>query len=361
MVTPDPLLVCPFDLQVATIPRLLNGELVDDPVYEGFELQWFDDPVRGAGLLAFLQRRADHLVDYYLAPGLTLDPDDYRIGAGIGHWGVTTFAADHLEVTLEGVVADVRFTDVEGREIRIAVDDRAAGPRRTGELLAPVGAGIEHPTALMLVWLHGFDLLRDVAPAPEVRIDGEVVDIGSLPGHRLHRRHLIKAAAPLTVASLCRAGTRELTPIDRERPGHVHLDGHRRGIRGLDVEVDGATAGLRLDPPFPALDELVEGTPSTGKWEVRVDDATMTGGTWQARRTGNRVELALEVTRRWRPPRSVPLLLWTVTRLIPVFRRWPTTYRWHADIALGDPPRITSTWTRTGTDRGERYRQATRS
>jgi hypothetical protein len=38
----------------------------------------------------------------------------------------------------------------------------------------------------------------------------------------------------------------------------------------------------------------------------------------------------------------------TVTSLVPVFRRWPTTYRWSATVRLGEPPTMTSRWERTG-------------
>jgi hypothetical protein len=40
-------LLCPFELQVWTVDRMLNFEITDDPVYEGLELQVFDDPAHG--------------------------------------------------------------------------------------------------------------------------------------------------------------------------------------------------------------------------------------------------------------------------------------------------------------------------
>jgi hypothetical protein len=46
-VVTGPRLLCPFDLRVTPIARFLNCELVDHPVYDGLELQYFDDPPRG--------------------------------------------------------------------------------------------------------------------------------------------------------------------------------------------------------------------------------------------------------------------------------------------------------------------------
>src|SRR4051812_49447296 len=76
--------VCPFSLSLSPIERLLNLEFSDDPVYDGLELQWFDDDIHSRGLLAFLSRRADRRVDYYLERGLRLDPAGYEIGGGVG-------------------------------------------------------------------------------------------------------------------------------------------------------------------------------------------------------------------------------------------------------------------------------------
>ena len=42
-------LLCPFDLQVWTLDRMLNFEITDDLDYEGLELQVFDDPAHGPG------------------------------------------------------------------------------------------------------------------------------------------------------------------------------------------------------------------------------------------------------------------------------------------------------------------------
>ncbi len=350
---------CPFDLHVGSVPRFLNAELVDHDVYDGVELQWFDDPSRGTGMLAFLQRRADRRVDYYVEPGLALDRVSYELGGGTGRWVETTFEANRLEVDGDGVVADVRFHDVDGRTVEIRLDDRDVGPRNAGELLAPVGADIDTPRSLLLVYVHGFDLVRRGRIEPVIRIDAQPVSTGRLPGARWHGRHLIKAGAPLSVATLCRSGTRELEVIDPQQPGEVLLDRQRRGIRGLSVAGEGAEARIMLRPAMPSIDGLADGQVVTGAWEVSVDGARLTGGRWGLRRVGHRVEVRLDVSQRWRPPPGQPLLMRVVTRVVPTFRRWPTTYRWRAEVHLDDPPRITSRWERTTTERGERYRAAT--
>lgn len=357
----ETVLLCPFDLTVEPIARFLNAELADDPVYDGIELQWFDDLAHGTGMLAFLSRRDDRRVDYYVEPGLTLDRSGYELGAGMGRWMTTDFEQARLEVATDGVVADVRFTDVDGRTIEVAVDDRGTRPRQCSDLLAPVGSTIDDPVSLMLVYLHGFDLLRRSGHPPRINVDGRAVSTGVLPGGLLHRRHLIKAAAPLTVASLCRTRTGPLDPVNPDEPGTVILDDAATGIVGLAAHHADATATFRLEPPLPSLATLTEGRPETGAWQVEVDGAVITGGDWSAVRERQHIELGLDVTRRWDPPPGQPVLMWLVTRVIPTFRRWPRSYRWTATVTLDDgPAHISSGWERTAGERGDAYRRATR-
>jgi hypothetical protein len=353
-----PDLLWPFGLTVEQGPLMLNCE-VDDPVYEALELQWFDDAEHGTGMLVFLQRRADRRVDYYVEHGLTVDRAGYELGGGTGRWVETTFARAWLEIGAEGVVAQACFTDVDGRAIEVAVDDRGAGRRRPGELLAPVGAGVEEPRALLLVYLYGFDLVRRGGLEPVVRIGGRAASPGRLPGAWLHRRHLIKAAGPLTVARLCPVPGDEAGTGPVGTSGTVHVDASGTRLTGASAEHHGASAQLVLEPGLPALAGIPEGRQTVGAWQVRVDGRCITGGRWRATRRGDEVDLALDVTRRWRPPPGLPPLMRIVTRVIPVFRRWPTTYRWRATVTLGDPPTMTSRWERVGTERGEGYRRAT--
>jgi hypothetical protein len=357
--TPQSGLLCPFDLHLDPIPQLLNCELTAHPLYDAIEVQTFDDAERGTGMLAFLSRRGDRKVDYYLEPGLRLDPSGYAIGSGIGEW-VTDhhFDAAQLDITRDGVVADIRFTDVAGRAIELRVDDRDGRPRRRARLLAPVSAGITQPSSLMVVYLRGFDLVRAVRRAPVIRIDDEDVEIGALPAGRLHRRHLIKYAGPLTTALLNRDHDGPLARVGPDSPG-VELCRDGSAVAALSAHRGLHNARVELAPALPDVRSLHDGQLLRGLWRIDVDGDTITGGTWSARRRGDEVSLALDVTRRWRPADRLPLLMRTVTRVIPVFRRWPTTYRWRGTVTLTPEPTMVSGWERTGDAGQDAYRRAT--
>lgn len=347
---------CPFSLRVDELACMLNLEISDHPVYDGGELQWFDDEVHGTGMLVFLSRRGSGRVDYYLQSGLRVDPAGYEIGAGIGSWTEIDLEAARLVVADEGVDAEVRFTDIDGRLVEVRVDDRDRRPRRPAGLLAPVSAGIVRPVSLLLVWMPRFDLVRATGVPPVVRIDGVDVSTGRLPGMRLHRRHLIKYAAPVVTVELNHGHD---DPLFTNPVGHqVLLD--QAGVREVVAEHGDHRARLLLDPAVPHLAVLADGSTAAGRWHIEIDRVRLTGGSWSVSRTDDDVALDLDVDERWRPG-PLPWLMRLVTTVVPVFRRWPTTYRWHADVRLGEQPALTGCWERTGSERGRGYRRATGS
>lgn len=346
----------PFSLRVDEIARMLNFELADHPVYEGGEVQWFDDEVHGTGMLVFLCRRGNRLVDYYVERGLRVDRDGYGLAGGTGAWTEVDFDVARLVVADDGVEAEVRFTDVDGRRVEVRVDDRDGRARQPGGLLAPVSAGIDRPASLLLVWMPRFDLVRATGPPPVIRIDGVDAATGRLPGMRLHRRHLVKYASPVVTVEVNRSHAEQVPVV---APDQIVVD-ERGNIVGLAAECTGHRAELRFAPPFPDLRALPVGAVRSGRWRVGVDETHLTGGVWSLAHRGSGAEIALDVDERWKPGR-LPWLMRLVTAVVPVFRRWPTTYRWRAWLRLDPQPTMTARWARTGGDAGRSYRRATGS
>jgi|SoiMethySBSTD1v2_1073268.scaffolds.fasta_scaffold176729_2 hypothetical protein len=337
-------------LRADTCAAMLNFEIADHPVYDGLELQWFDDAAHGTGMLAFLGNRHSHVFDYYAQRGLRLDPADYQIGAGTGAWVETDFADAGLEISDDGIHAAALFTDSDGRRIEVRIDDRDGRRRRRGGLLAPVSAAIESPSSLFLVWLPTFDLVRTGGLPPVLRVGDTDLRVGRLPGEALHRRRLIKYAAPVVSIQVL-PDPRSDGPTDIQPP-----DPAPDGV--AEAAVDGGAVRLAFDPPLPDLAALPDGARRDGSWSVSADGGRLTGGQWFVERDGDQVQAGLDVTERWRP-RHLPILMRMVTTVAPVFRRWPTTYRWRA--VLGPSGKNTGGWTRVGSAGGDDYRRVTGS
>jgi hypothetical protein len=352
--------LCPFDLQVWAVDCMLNLEITDDPYYEGLELQAFDDPVHGRGMIVLLKRREDGRFDIYRQPGLALDPALAQVGGELGEWRQASIEPARFDISLDGIDVDVRLVDLAGREIRLRIDDRNGRRRRRGTLLAPVGSAIEQPVSLPLFVMGGCDLVRRSARAFEIRIDGRKLTTGRLPGAWLHRRRLVKYTADPTVVIVNRAHDGPIGTAGSQAVGGVEVAAGAAGIAGLRASGGGHRAQLALEPALPDLATLAPGAHVAGVWRLAVDDdPAVVGGTWSAqRRRDRRVDLVLDVTRGWRP-RGLPPLMAAVTRLAPIFRTWPTTYRWSATVILGDQPTLRSRWERTDDRRDRSYRRLT--
>jgi hypothetical protein len=352
--------LCPFDLSVDFIDRMLNFEIADDPTYDGLEVQVFDDNTHGRGMVVLLTRRSDHRVDCYRQPGLSLDRSEYGIGAGIGVWLEVRIDPAHFNITPQGVDLHVRLRDATGRLIDVQIDDRGDRGRRPASLLAPFGAGIQQPDALMLVWMKRFDLLRQSSHKPEIHIDGREVRTGRLPGAWLHRRHLIKYAADIAVVRLNTRHSATLRGGGTTAPlGNVELDASGTGIVALRAEGGRHSARFELPAPLPSLNRLPPGDSIAGSWRIAIDgNARVVGGTWTASRARENVALGLDVTQGWRPTRLPPLMR-VVTTIARVFRDWPTTYRWQASVQLTGDMILKAGWVRTNAERSDSYRWLT--
>ena len=349
--------LCPFSIVVEPMAAMLNFELADDPTYAGAEVQRFDDTIHGVGMAVLLARRADGLVDVYRQAGLRLDPDSYGVGAGLGEWREAVIEPSFLEVSSTGVVVDVGLLDAAGRHVEMRADDRDDQMRTRAALLAPVSAAIEHPTSMLIVWMQRFDLMRTGGKPVEIRFGGRDAATGQLPGARFHGRRLVKYATDVVVVRLNPAHDGPIAAVDLDNSTGVVLAGSEggAGVAEVAATAGGHSARLVLDPPFPDLVRLPDGAAANGTWRVAIDDEpSIVSGSWSARRTSERVDLSLVSTAPWRPG-PLPMLMRVVTRIVPTFRRWPQTYRWHATLTLGDAPSLTSGWERSGGAGAEAY------
>ncbi len=323
-----------MELQADCLSKMVNLEIHGDPGYSGLEIQVFDDDLHGRGMLVFLSRADDGRTDVYHQPGLHLDRSGYEIGSGLGRWDTASFDPARVEFESNGIDVDVGMVDHAGKAIRIRIDDRGGRPRRPARLLAPMGAAIREPNRLPLVWMSRFDLVRRRGEF-EVTIDGKPMNIGRLPGSLLHRRRLVKYASDLFVVSI--------------NPSHDGPTGDTC-IRDASLESNGHRAELLFDREIQ-LETLA--ADAHGRWRLRVDETNLVAGSWSAQRSRSRAALDLEVDEGWHPE-GLPPFMRLVTTLLPVFRNWPTTYRWHAEIDL-DHAAMTSDWTRTDSNGDESY------
>jgi hypothetical protein len=159
------------------------------------------------------------------------------------------------------------------------------------------------------------------------------------------------------VVVLNRAHNGPVPTVDPGEPDGVELSQGATGIVALAADGGGHRARLAFAPALPDLAQLPRGAAMEGTWRLGIDhDPAVVAGTWTAKRRNDHVDLVVDVTQGWQPS-GLPLLMGIVTKVAPVFRTWPATYRWSARVTLGDPPTMSSRWERKDGQRDQSYRR----
>lgn len=358
----------PFSLQSDPMERLILVNFQGDPDehFIAFEPQVFDDPFTGSGMivLAYLH---DGTFDVYHQPGMDLSGKDYDIvGNGLNETIETEFEAAIFDIGRQGVDLHIAFRDKHGREVDVRILERSRKPRKPFPLLAPFPSAAEKPPALPVVTLYDFYFVRRADTQIEVRIDGALHRPDKLPAPvDLSWMYFVRYSPDPATWNLNPNYDGPLPALDVQGPGAlehgdlahelVENDGRLEiaELRPADTEKNrmalrGHSLNWRFDPPFPDLSALRDGAQAGGDFALHFDgDMGKLPGTYHVSRQGGRVTLELHPGGGWQPTIdkcSVRVMF----ALVPVFKRWPKTYRWTAELDLhGDAPaHLRSRWTR---------------
>jgi len=358
--------VSPFHLDNQPMKALVlfNFERDPDRIYRGLEPQAFDDDEHGTGRLV-IGWRVDGRVDVFHDPGLRLDPATYGItGSGLHRMEVRDLSEGHLEVGPTGAQVDLSFTDLEDRPVRLLATEADARRRRPFSLLAPMGSAAIDPPALPLVFVKDFYFVRRAGSEVRIEIDG-----------REHRSDTIPLVLDGTRMRFVRYSARPAIALwnsrDHATADVLVVDGSTAGSRGVryDLQANGPFLEIRrmscregeeqlsveFAPAVPHLLALADRSVVEGDFHITTEPpAGVVTGTWRVAREGQRLEFDLTPSGGWTPGDAQPMAR-LLFRLVPVFRRWPATYRWHATMDLPDgdeaprgPLPLTAGWERTG-------------
>lgn len=347
---PDELLV-PVTLELSPIRRLLVIDITGDPVYRTLEPQVLEGP--GGDEVVLLAYRRDGHVELYAPSGSDVDPAGYE-GLGKGLLGIHRgpFEAARFEVTQAGLQLDLTVA-ADGHRFDLHIHEHLAGPRDGFALLAPVGGAFDAPAFFPFLWLPGLSFVRVRGTVVDVRVDGEVRHVARLPLPVAGRRCLMARYDPDVMVCQVNPDSVRVPP---RVPAHEH-----RGTEGPGVdiaEVDGGcsivavrvargerTCTASFEPPLPDVRALPAGTRRSGEILLQADGTTELRGRYEVDAEEDRIDLTVEDFGPWRTRvRRPPLAL--LFRL-PIFRRWPTTYRWRATLdSRTAGARMTSGWER---------------
>jgi hypothetical protein len=343
----------PITLELSPLRRLLVIDVADDPTYRVLEPQALE-AAGGTGLVLLAYRHDGH-VELYAEAELEVDPSGYD-GLGKGLLGIhhAAFEAARFEVADDGLKLDIAFSAPNGRRFDLHVHEHLTRPRDHFPVLAPVGGAFETPAFFPFLWLPALSFVPARDSQVVVRVDGQERTIAHLPLPVGGRRCLMARYDP--DVRVCQVNPSWVTGLPRVPVGPIGEPGQD----GFDIiEVDRAPALARvrvsrgdhtcaalMDPPLPDPGRLPPSARRQGTIRLQADDTTELRGRYELVRTEDRVDLVIDRFGPWRTRQRRPLL--AVLFRLPVFRRWPTTYRWHARLDLTVPDSgWTSTWSRT--------------
>jgi hypothetical protein len=344
-------IIIPIRLGIDPMERLLVVSFKGDPEFEGFEPQVFDDPINGRGMRV-LRYRKDGKVDLYFQPGVRVDRSTFTVGAGIGDFVETTIEPAQFEITQSSLNLHVAFTDAQGRKVELSVHEDTHG--KSGfPLLAPVGADVEKPPRLMLVFMPSIDLVRRTGSMFEGRVGDRILRPVSFPILLDWQRVLfIRYAAKPVIGTLNPPMSKPLT-IKMPAPGSAEVDGmmivadEKGSVARINAGLEPRQVEMDFLPSFPNLPDLPQGDSSAGRWSIRIMGVPITGGSYHALGEGDCVAVELDVTENWKPS-GLPFCMKIFTRVVSMFRTWPETYRWRGVVELGAEPVMSGVWERKG-------------
>jgi hypothetical protein len=349
-------LLVPMTLQLSPIRLLLIIDVADDPSYRTLEPQILDG--QDGTWLVLLAYRHDGHVELYAPLGCDVDESGYD-GLGEGLVGIfhAAFEVARCEVADDGLHLDLAFAAPNGRRFDLRLHEHLTGPRDRFPALAPVGGAFDAPAFFPFLWLPGMSFVPARDTEVDLRVDGQARSIPRLPLPIGGRRCLMARYDPDVL--VCQLNPHSIG-VPTRVPAHagrgfaasgvdiVEVDGSY-GIAAVRVARDGHTCAAVLDPPLPDLRSLPAPARRSGAILLQADGTTELRARYELFRVDDRVELVIEGFGPWRTRLRRPLL--ALLFRLPIFRRWPTTYRWQATLDLATTPhqRMTSRWSRSST------------
>jgi hypothetical protein len=355
--------VFPFSIHIDPMEKLLlvNFEKDPDSVYVGFEPQVFNDHINGSGHLV-IGWRTDKKIDVYHQRSLTLDASKYSIvGAGLNEMIPVDMDNAFYEVRDFGVQAHYKFKDLTGRVVEITISEKNPTKRKPFGLLAPMGDAATHPTSLPLVLLQEFYFVRKKQTDLSVTIGNQTHKVDDFPIPMDFQQMTFARYSPKTlIATLNPAHTGALETLDitvgqqtheiGECTYEIEWNGQLASIKSMGVKNDIHLLTMRFTPAFPCLNTISPETKYTGSFVISGHASVgAISGDYHIQVEKESVAIRVVPSKGWKPNTN-KLSTWLLFTVVKMFKKWPTTYQWDAELHRNQEGLwfMESKWIRTG-------------
>ena len=338
----------PFKLGVEPMKRLLIADFQNDSAYVSIEPQLFDDEINGKGLRVLVYR-TDKMVDVYHQKGVRVDMENFSIGAGIGMLKETAIEPNTFEIDHDGINLHIAFTDKNGETVEMKIKEKSTSKKRMN-FLAPVGNDIKSPKQLFLAFMEDFDFVLRKGTVLYARVGNRELKPSLFPLSRNGEKVFFARYSNSPMVGTINPPMKSPFIFQSSNSGVVEKEGvllqiHEGKVYSISREHKGKTISIEFPKGTVNLYELHNGEKFIGKWKYKTENMTITGGKFYLLKIGNKVDVHINVTRKW-IPQNLPLSFQLFTLFVKSFRQWPTTYYWKGVIDLTNETILEGKWLR---------------
>ncbi|MFW6275510.1 MAG: hypothetical protein ACOC2M_02640 [bacterium] len=321
----------------------------------------FDDELNGVGHL-IIGWRTDKKVDVYHQKSLDLDPSKYSIaGSGLNEMIPADMEKAFYEVSDFGVQAHYKFKDLAGRAVEIVIIESNFKKRKPFGLLAPMGDAATNPTSLPLVLLHDFYFVRKGHTEITVSINNRSHKLDDLPMHLDWQRMTFARYSPKPlIATLNKEYDGVLEGFNIEIGQEILEKGdysyeiewidQNAHIKSMIIKNNVHLITMNFTPSFPSLNIIPENTQLKGRFRISGHESVGSiSGDYSIRSDQGSTHIRIVPTKGWKP-KTTKFSTWFLFTVAKVFKKWPITYQWDAELQKSADGLwlMQSKWIRTG-------------
>lgn len=347
----------PFSFSVDPMEHLIliNFEKDPDEIYHTFEFQQARKP-NGEKSLLVIAYRNDGATDIYHQPLFPFASqasilNDVQFFSRPLEDAKFEINADRLEVFFA-------FEDKKGRRIHVKVDEGNRWKKNPFFLLAPVGTVSRQPMSFPVYSLYEMSFAKRKCTDITIEIDkvNHQPDTFPLPID-YSRNYFTRYSADTFNIDWNKNFHGDLSPLF---PGKENIladdgvtyrltsrDGHHE-MESMSARNGKHTITANFFPPVPDIACLRTEVSVNGRFTIKPDKSTgVLHGGYFLKRRGDDVTIQLHPDGGWQPNEK-RWILRLLFKMVKVFREWPGSYVWNAEISFNLPenPVMKSAWKR---------------
>jgi len=346
-----------FSLSVDDMEHLIliNFGKNPDKYYNTFELQQASDKT-GRKWLLVIAYRNDGGADVYYQSGYPLASQGNLLNDV--NFTISPLEGAKFEVNADHLDVFFAFKDRYGREIKVVATENRKPHKNPFFLLAPIGTVSKQPKSFPVYSLYGMSLAKRRHTDIEIRIDIErhKPDIFPLPVDYA-KNYFTRYSADTFNVDFNKNFKGQLQPLfpgETSRTEYRNVifelsdNGGHSEIKGISAKNNKHQINIEYSPPVPDIACLRDSLIIDGVFAITTNgSAGSIRGEYHVRNQGNETEMSIHPDKGW-IPNEKRLFLKLLFLIVKVFKDWPKSYLWNANIKFDatSHPVMISGWKR---------------